>query len=85
MKSRKSNYKFILGIAVAVLLPLSLYFITRQFTDGHVKLPRYYIAEGVDSMQKDGKMVYDTQYHHVADLMLTNQLGQQVSLNKDLE
>lgn len=75
------------------MVPLLFCLITGKFTWGrmdifswgHVKLPRYYIAEGVDSMQKDGKMVYDTQYHHVADLMLTNQLGQQVSLNKDLE
>jgi protein SCO1/2 len=84
MKNNRSNKRFFLGITIAVLVPLLLYIITRQFTDGHVKMPRYYIAQGVDSQMKDGKMVYDTQYHKVADLVLTNQLGKTVSLNKDL-
>ncbi len=54
------------------------------FSWGHVRLPRYYIPEGIDSKVRGGKMVYDTQYHKVSDLVLTNQLGKTVSLNKDL-
>jgi len=54
------------------------------FSWGHVRLPRYYIPEGVDSKVRGGKIVYDTQYHKVSDLVLTNQLGKTVSLNKDL-
>ena len=78
MANKNSNKKFFIGITIAVVVPLSLYFITRHFTDGHVKLPGHYIAEGVD---KNG----DTVYHHVADLRLTNQYANSISLDSDLK
>lgn len=77
--------KYILGIAVAIVLPLSFYFITRQFSDGRLKIPGYYRVDRIDKVMKDGKTTYDTVYHKVSDLVLTNQLGKQVSLNKDLK
>ena len=48
-------------------------------------MPRHYIVDRVDTVNKDGKVKYDSIYHKVADITLTNQLGAQVSLNKDLE
>ena len=47
-------------------------------------MPRYYVADKVDSQTVDGKMTYDTTFHKVADLVAVNQLGDTVSLNKDL-
>lgn len=46
-----------------------------------VSIPRYYIAEGVDTVFKDGKTTYDTIYHQVKNFTLTNQTGQEVSLD----
>lgn len=80
MTEKRSNKKFILGIAVAALLPLFCYLVTKTVSDkNRIKMPGYYRIERVDAA--DGRQ--DTVYHQVADLTLTNQFGQQVSLNKD--
>lgn len=71
-------------MAVAVMLPLSLFLIAKYLNKGKVDLPDYYLPERVESHMEDGKMVKDTIYHKVADVTLTNQLGTSVSLNKDL-
>lgn len=72
-------------MAVAVLLPLCLSIITRIKTKGVNKIPEYYLPERVDSAMHDGKMVYDTTFHQVADLRLINQFSDEVSLNEDLK
>jgi len=48
-------------------------------------MPRHYMVERTDSLTRDGKVKYDTVYHKVADLCLSNQLGANVCLNKDLD
>lgn len=83
--SKNSNKKFIGGLAVALLLPLSFYIIIRKMSEGKIKLPSYYGIERIDSNVVDGKMVRDTVYRHVPDIVLTNQLGKQVSLNNNLK
>lgn len=85
MNQKRKTYKYILAIAAAFVLPLSFYWITKYYSKDHIVLPRYYVADRVDSQQVNGKMEYDTVFHQVADLELTNQLGQKVSLNKDLK
>jgi len=74
-----------IGITIAALLPLSLYFIMRSLHDGKVPLPKYYRVDEVIAYEKDGKAFRDTVFHQVADLKLTNQLGEEVSLNEDLK
>jgi protein SCO1/2 len=83
--------KYIIGIAVAAVVPLSFFFVTREFSDGKLKIPAYYRPDkGKDGkilfkkIIQDGKTAYDTVFHKVKELTLTNQLGQTVSLNKDL-
>jgi protein SCO1/2 len=83
MKTNKT-IKYIIGIAVAVVLPLSFFYITRYFSDGKLKIPAYYRIEKIEKTIEDGKTRYDTSYHKVAELALTNQLGEQVQLNRDL-
>jgi protein SCO1/2 len=85
MTKRKSNKKFLLGLTVACLLPLSFYFIAKGLSRDKIHLPGYYVADRVDSSLVDGKMVKDSIFHQVADLRLTNQLGSLVSLNEDLK
>ena len=84
MTKKNSNNKFFIGIAVAFLLPLSLYLIVNKLSKGKIKLPHYYIIDRVDSPVVNGKVKPDTIYHQVGDLVLTNQMGEKVSLNKDL-
>lgn len=84
MLQKKTNKEFILALAVAVLLPLSFY-IAGSLHYNTKFLPRYYIAEGVDSHKVSGKMKYDTIYHRVADLRLTNQLGKLISTDSTLK
>jgi len=83
MTNTKSK-RYFLGIAAALLLPLSFYLITRRLAEGVVKLPKYYVIDRVDSQSVNGKAKLDTVYHKVADIRLTNQLGKMVSLNNDL-
>lgn len=87
----KKTLKYLIGIAVAIVVPLSFFFVTRQFSDGKLKIPAYYRPEKdsdgkpiVKKIIQDDKTVYDTVFHKVKELVLTNQLGQTVSLNKDL-
>lgn len=84
-RNNRKSKAFILGFAVALLLPLSFYVIARVLKKDHIAMPRYYVADKVDQKQENGKMVADTVFHQAADIMLINQLGEQVSLNKDLK
>ncbi|MFA6057079.1 MAG: SCO family protein [Taibaiella sp.] len=81
----KKTIKYLIGIAVAIVVPLSFFFITRQFSDGKLKIPAYYRPDKITRIIKDGKTTYDTTFHKLKELTLTNQLGQKVSLNKDLK
>lgn len=85
MKKGKKSLKYILGIAVAAVLPLSFYFITRMFSDGRIKIPPRYRVTQINTVTEDGKSYSDTVFHKVADLELTNQLGKKVRLNQDLK
>lgn len=66
---------------LAVLVPLTGYLIVDHYGRDVVPIPRYYIPEKVDTIDKNGTITYDTTFHVVKDLALTNQMGQQVSLN----
>lgn len=81
----KKIIRYILGLTVACLLPLSLYFIARHYSSGKIQLPLYYRIDRIDSMEDAGTKIYDTVYHQVNDLKGWNQLGEYVSLNQDLK
>lgn len=66
---------------MAILIPLAGYLIVDHYGKNIVHVPRFYIAERVDSVVKDGKMTYDTIYHQVKNFTLTNQLGEKVNLD----
>lgn len=84
MSQSNSNKKFFIGLTVALLLPFSFYIIAKMLGKDKLGMPRYYQAERVDSSMADGKMRYDTSFHQVNDIVLVNQMGDEVSLNKDL-
>lgn len=81
----KKKYNFIIGIAVAFLLPLFSWFLFKNLSKGVVKIPGHYGMDYVDTFKdKDGKLQYDTVYRAMPGISLTNQLGNTVDLNRDL-
>jgi len=85
MSKTKTSNRFIWGLAVAFVLPLSFYFIAKTLSKDKIFMPGHYGVERVDSAMVDGKMQTDTVYHRIADLALTNQLGDKVSLDGNLK
>ena len=85
MSEKKSTNRFIWGLAVAFLLPLSFYFIAKTLSKDKIFMPGHYGIDRVDSAAADGKVVRDTIYHTTSDLALTNQLGDKITLNETLQ
>ncbi len=75
------NKKAFIALLVAILLPLSGYLLVSYYSSRAVQMPNRYFYDSVQVSQKNGKLTYDTAWHHVKNLHFTNQLGQQVSLN----
>jgi protein SCO1/2 len=73
------NKNAVLGLLIALLLPLTGYFIIKGMTTRTVQVPRHYIPDSVINRTVDGKAVTDTIWHQIPDFSLTNQLGKQVS------
>ncbi|HRP89025.1 MAG TPA: SCO family protein [Edaphocola sp.] len=84
MALNKKSKNYLIGLAGAILLPLSIFLYYNKSVMNAVKLPKFYRVDKVDSISVDGKMRYDTIYHKVNDIQLVNQLGHNVSLNNDL-
>jgi protein SCO1 len=70
-----------LALCIAVLLPVVGYLIADKFSKDAVHMPRRYYYDTVITTQKNGKEITDTLWHKVSNITLTNQLGQQVSLD----
>lgn len=67
---------------IAAAVPLSFFILTPS---GRLKIPGFYRPEGTVKRMVKGKEITDTLFHKAKELTLTNQLGQTVSLNKDLK
>ena len=85
MGTKNSNNKFIVGIAVALMVPLFCFLAVSKMSKGKVIMPGHYFIDTVVSKEVNGKTVLDTIYHKVAELELTNQLGEKVNLNEMLK
>jgi len=73
--------KAVLTVCLAVLIPLISYEIVKYASDGAIAMPRRYYYDSVSVEMKDGKKIDDTIWHQVNNFFLTNQLGQNVSLD----
>jgi protein SCO1/2 len=73
--------KALLAVAIAVLIPLVSYLMVKSASDGAIAMPRRLYYDSVEVKMKDGKQVTDTIWHQVNNIVLTNQLGQTVSLD----
>jgi len=74
------NKKALLALCIAVLIPLTSYFILRSASIEAVVMPNHYLPDSVISSVTDGKMVTDTVWHQVKNIRLVNQLGDTVKL-----
>lgn len=64
---------------LAMLLPLTAYFIVKRKSETAVTMPRHYLADSVVTVTKKGKRAEDTAWHRLANFALTNQEGRTVS------
>ncbi|MEO5501753.1 MAG: SCO family protein [Ginsengibacter sp.] len=75
------NKKAFLALVIAICLPLLGYMLVSYYSNRDVKMPPHYFYDSVHISEKNGKTQYDTAWHSVANIHLTNQLGQEVSMN----
>lgn len=73
--------KALLAFCIVALLPLAGYFLVKEISEESLTMPRRYFADTVINKIVDGKIVTDTVWHSVRNISLTNQLGDQVSLD----
>ncbi len=85
MSEKNSNKGFIKGIAVAFLVPLSFYIVTKALSKDKIHMPKHYWVDSIGRKMRKGKEVDDSICHKVADLNLINQLGDHISLNGTLK
>ena len=78
------NKTAILGILLAMLLPLAGYFILKYTSERDVIMPRHYYPDSVVVKTKSGKQYNDTIWHKLPEINLTNQLGKKIGW-KDME
>lgn len=73
--------KAALALMMAIALPLGGYLLLSYLSQRDIKIPNRYFYDSVIVNENHGKTTFDTLWHHVQNLSLTNQLGQHVSLN----
>lgn len=74
------NKKALLGLSVAILLPVFCYLLLKLASDNAVDIPRHYLLDTVVTKVEKGKMISDSLWHKTANIRLQNQLGDTVSL-----
>jgi protein SCO1 len=77
------NGKALVGILIALVIPLGSYFILKSFSDTAISMPRPVYYDTVLNKVEGGKRITDTVWHRVPDFTFTNQAGKKVS-SKDL-
>ena len=73
------SQKALLALCIAILLPVASYFLVKGLSKDAIQMPRKYFPESDTTYVKNGKQVTDTVWHKIANITLTNQLGNTVS------
>ncbi len=74
------NKKSILGLLIAVVIPLFCYLWLKTASEHAVDMPRKYLLDTVISKTVKGKQINDSIWHKTANIELVNQLGDTVHL-----
>lgn len=75
------NKKNILSLLLAIMLPLTGYWLVKYYSRDAVQIPHHYFYDSVSVVEKNGKKSQDTAWHQVKNIYFSNQLGQRVSLD----
>lgn len=70
--------KAILGLLLAVGIPVVSYLIVKFASEDAVNMPRRYFYDSVTERVEKGKLVRDTAWHRISNFSFTNQLGDKV-------
>lgn len=73
--------KAILGLMLAIILPVTGYVLVKYYSEAAVHMPRRYFFDSVATTEKNGKLVTDTVWHKAKNISFTNQLGKTVTLD----
>ena len=71
----------ILGLLLAILMPIAGYLSVKILSKNAVVMPRKYFYDTVATVEKNGKLKDDTIWHQAKSIKFTNQLGKQVSFD----
>lgn len=82
-KTIRLSKKALIAILIALLIPITGYLIMKKASETSINMPKRYFYDTVITRMQDGKQLTDTVWHPLADIRLTNQLGQSVSLRND--
>lgn len=74
------NKKAILGLVVALLIPILCYLVLKYKSDRAVDMPRKYLLDTVVTKIVKGKETDDSIWHVTQNIQLVNQLGDSVHL-----
>lgn len=74
------NKKAILGLIIALLVPILCYLVLKYKSDRAVEIPRKYLLDTVVTHIEKGKEISDSIWHTTKDIRLVNQLGDSVNL-----
>ncbi|MFZ4056648.1 MAG: SCO family protein [Ferruginibacter sp.] len=75
------NKTAILGLMLAILLPITGYMLVKFYSKDAVLLPSRYFYDSVIVSEKNGRKTSDTIWHKVTGPTFTNQLGKQVTID----
>ncbi len=75
------NKKAFLALVLAILLPVTGYFVVKYYSRDAVYIPPHYFYDSVLVSDKGGKSVNDTVWHVVNNMSFTNQMGNKVALD----
>lgn len=74
------NKKALIGILIALVIPLTGYFLLKYASARNIHMPGHYLLDSVTQHVDNGKVQTDSIWHTVADIQLVNQLGDSVHL-----
>ena len=75
------NKRAVLGVMLAIVMPLTGYWLVKYYSEAAVQMPRRYFFDSVTVLEKNGKITKDTIWHKVKNMTFTNQLGKTVTLD----
>ncbi len=76
------NRKAAVALIIAIVLPVMGFIFLSYFGDRNIKMPNRYFYDSVIVNNYHGKTSFDTLWHQVRNINLTNQLGKQVSFDE---